>query len=66
MGAPFAAYVDRPFPCAAAPKKALARALANLDASDPTQLEAIAKPYDEIGAATKATVFRERAKNRRR
>jgi hypothetical protein len=107
MGAPFAAYVDRPFrcedchadvvfsaseqkhwyetlgfliwvypkQCIACRKKrhskrranqALAGALANLDTSDPTQLDAIAKLYDEIGSAKKAAEFRGRAKNKRR
>lgn len=45
--------------------RALGEALAGLDASDPTQLEAVARLYDEIGAAAKATTFRARAKNRR-
>lgn len=44
----------------------LARSLENLDTSDPTQLEAIAKLYEEIGCPRKATVFRARAKNKRR
>jgi hypothetical protein len=45
--------------------RALAEALAGLDTRDPTQLEAVARLYDEIGAAAKATVYRSRAKNRR-
>jgi len=45
---------------------AIAEALANLDPSDPTQLDAVARLYDELGRARKATVFRARAKNRRR
>lgn len=44
---------------------ALAEALQNLDTSDPTQLEAVAKLYEEIGSAGKAREFRARAKNRR-
>jgi len=44
---------------------ALASALAGLDANDPSQLEAVARLYDEIGAAAKATTYRARAKNRR-
>lgn len=46
--------------------KALADALANLDSKDATQLDAVAKLYDEIGSAPKAKSFRARAKNRRR
>jgi hypothetical protein len=45
--------------------RALAEALAGLDTRDPTQLEAVARLYDEIGSAAKATVYRSRAKNRR-
>lgn len=45
--------------------RALSEALAGLDTRDPTQLEAVARLYDEIGAAAKATVYRSRAKNRR-
>lgn len=44
---------------------ALAEALHNLDASDPTQLEAVARLYDELGSTRKAAEFRGRAKNRR-
>ena len=44
--------------------RALAEALAGLDTDDPSQLEAVARLYDEIGAAEKATTFRARAKNR--
>jgi hypothetical protein len=44
----------------------LADALHNLDASDPTQLDAIAKLYDEIGSHKSATQMRGRAKNVRR
>jgi len=44
--------------------RALAKALAGLDAKDPTQLEAVARLYDEIGADAKATTFRARARNR--
>lgn len=45
--------------------KELADALHNLDPADPSQLEAVARLYDEIGSPAKATVFRARAKNRR-
>ena len=44
---------------------ALAQALAGLDPRDPSQLEAVARLYDEIGAAATATTYRARAKNRR-
>jgi hypothetical protein len=43
----------------------LAAALAGLDAGDPSQLDAVARLYDEIGATAKAKTFRSRAKNRR-
>jgi hypothetical protein len=46
--------------------RALAAALTGLDGRDPSQLEAVARLYDEIGAASKATTFRARATNRRR
>lgn len=44
---------------------ALADALQNLDLEDPSQLDAIAKLYDELGSADKAAEFRARANNRR-
>jgi hypothetical protein len=46
--------------------KELAQAIANLDASDPTQLEAVANLFDQVGSGRKAVEFRNRAKNRRR
>jgi len=45
--------------------RALADALAGLDQGDPGQLDAVARLYDEIGAAGKAATYRARAKNRR-
>jgi hypothetical protein len=44
----------------------LAEALHGLDPRDATQLDAVARLYDELGATSKATLFRARAKNRRR
>jgi hypothetical protein len=46
--------------------QSLAEALHGLDPKDPTQLEAVARLYDEMGLAKKATEYRARAKNRRR
>ncbi len=45
-------------------QKALAEALAGLDPNDPSQLDAVARLYDEIGAAAKAATMRARAKNK--
>lgn len=50
----------------AATNQALAAALHGLDATDPVQLEAVARLYDELGVPTKATEMRARARNRRR
>jgi hypothetical protein len=44
----------------------LAEALHGLDEKDPAQLEAVALLYEEMGATTKATEYRARAKNRKR
>jgi hypothetical protein len=46
--------------------QSLAEALHGLDPKDPGQLEAVARLYDEMGLAKKATEYRARAKNRRR
>lgn len=43
----------------------LADALHGLDATEPLQLEAVARLYDELGRTAKATEFRARARNRR-
>jgi hypothetical protein len=58
-------------PCRAARRRRkrtsrdLAAALADLDVTDPTQLEAIARLYEELGSK-KADEYRARARNRRK
>ncbi len=44
----------------------LAAALHELDPADPSQLEAVARLYEELGATSKATEFHARARNRRK
>lgn len=46
--------------------QALAAALHGLDAEDPEALAAVARLYDELGSARKASEFLARSKNRRK